>query len=263
MRIYENCTELMSETGRNLWEMGVLNAPKTYQNQKIEGREEFQTKELICEQYCLTVTGDTLGGDIAQLFQFSDSRDWADAEFQERVSGRPINPGTAWAKREEVWADFLEFGDKFGYTYAERFNMMSFKGMTKLQIIIDLLKKDPDTRKAILDVYGVGYTEPGGANLDHSSDDFSYLDGSRRIPCTMYYDFLIRKNQKGEPVLNLCYHQRSSDFVTHFGNDVYLALKLKNYVASQVGVKEGYLYHTIDSLHAYKKDWAKLKNMLN
>jgi thymidylate synthase len=34
------------------------------------------------------------------------------------------------------------------------------------------------------------------------------------------------------------------------------------YVAQEVGVKPGYLYHTIDSLHAYKKDWLALSSNL-
>ena len=34
------------------------------------------------------------------------------------------------------------------------------------------------------------------------------------------------------------------------------------YVAKEVGVKPGYLYHTIDSLHAYKKDWLALSSNL-
>ena len=79
----------------------------------------------------------------------------------------------------------------------------------------------------------------------------------------MYYDFLIRTNTRGEKQLNICYHQRSSDFVTHFGNDVYLAWRLMEYVAKEVGVNRGYLYHTIDSLHAYKRDWVVLKTSLN
>ena len=54
MRIYSNPYELMSETARNIWEMGTEVKPKTYQNKVIEGKDEFITKELICEQYCLT-----------------------------------------------------------------------------------------------------------------------------------------------------------------------------------------------------------------
>lgn len=237
MRIYSNPYELMSETARNIWEMGTEVKPKTYQNKVIEGKDEFITKELICEQYCLTHMDDP-----SPLFVFTKSKDWADAEFKERVSNEWVNPGTAWELRKEVWEQFLVDGI-FDYTYNIR--------MTPLNDLISLLKKDSDTRKAVLPIFnGVGQV------------DTNYYDGEKRIPCSMYYDFLIRENARGEKQLNICYHQRSSDFVTHFGNDVYLAWRLMEYVASEVGIKPGYLYHTIDSLHSYKKDWVKLKTSI-
>ena len=33
-------------------------------------------------------------------------------------------------------------------------------------------------------------------------------------------------------------------------------------IADKVGIKPGYLYHTIDSLHAYQKDWWMLKTSI-
>ena len=211
MRIYSNPYELMSETARNLWEMGNEVKPRTYQNKVIEGNDDFITKELICEQYCLTHLEDP-----AALFVFTKSKDWAEAEFEERVCGRMENPGKAWELRKNVWEEFL-VGGFFDYTYAERMNeTVSYKGkaFSKLEAVIELLRNDNDTRKAILNIYGeVGF-------------------------------------------------ERSSDFVTHFGNDVYLAWRLMEYVASEVGIKPGYLYHTIDSLHSYKKDWVKLKTSI-
>ena len=251
MRIYSNPYELMSETARNLWEMGNEVKPRTYQNKVIEGDDDFITKELICEQYCLTHMEDP-----AALFVFTKSKDWAEAEFEERVCGRMENPGKAWELRKDVWEEFL-VGGFFDYTYAERMNeTVSYKGkaFSKLEAVIELLRNDNDTRKAILNIYG----EVG---LDEDCDS-NYLGGEKRIPCSMYYDFLIRENARGEKQLNICYHQRSSDFVTHFGNDVYLAWRLMEYVASEVGIKPGYLYHTIDSLHSYKKDWLKLKTSI-
>lgn len=256
MRIYANPYELMSETARNLYEMGNEVKPKTYQNKVIDGIDEFITKELICEQYCLTHMDDS-----TPLFVFTESKDWADAEFEERISLKQINPGEAWKLRKEVWEEFLVkskyVSEYFDYTYSERINeLVKYNGviMTKLQAVIKLLKDDNDTRKAILNIYG----EDGRVELS----DANSLDGSMRIPCSMYYDFLIRENARGEKQLNICYHQRSSDFVTHFGNDVYLAWKLMEYVAREVGIKPGYLYHTIDSLHSYKKDWIKLKTSI-
>ena len=246
MRIYSNAYELLSEMGRNLWEMGLENRPKTYQNKVIEGKEDFITKELICEQYCLTHLPDP-----EILFTYTKSKDWAEAEFKERIDPSCINPGEAYHLREEVWKEFINQYGRFDYTYGERMNRaFPFEDgfHTSLDEVINLLKADPDTRKAILPIYTL--------------EDNYHLSGDARIPCSMYYDFLIRTNVKGEKQLNICYHQRSSDFVMHFGNDVFLAWKLMEYVAEKVGVKPGYLYHTIDSLHAYKRDWIVLKSSL-
>jgi thymidylate synthase len=221
----------MSEMGRELNSYGQIVKPKTYQNKVIEGNEDFITKELICQQYCLTSLGDPVW-----LFVFSHSKEWADAEFQERIDTSDIiNPGKAWELRKDLWEQFLVNG-KFDYTYNER--------MVILPYTIQLLKSDSDTRKAVLPIFN-----------GNGEDDTLYYHGNKRIPCSMYYDFLIRQNGKGEKVLHICYHQRSSDFAQHFGNDIYLAWRLMEYVAQEVGVKPGYLHHTIDSLHIYKKDW--------
>lgn len=247
MRVYSNSFELMSEIGRELNSYGQTVKPKTYQNKVIEGNEDFVTKELICQQYCLTSLGDPVW-----LFVFSQSKEWADAEFQERVSynpetREPWNPGKAWELRKDLWEQFLvDYGNtkSFDYSYSERMVPVIWN-------TIKLLKEDPDTRKAVLPIFnGNGW------------NDTNFYNGSCRIPCSMYYDFLIRQNAKGENVLHICYHQRSSDFITHFGNDVYLAWRLMEYVAKEVGVKPGYLYHTIDSLHSYKKDWKNLNTNL-
>lgn len=238
MRIYSNSFELMSELGRELNSYGQTVKPKTYQNKRIEGNEDFITKELICQQYCLTSLGDPVW-----LFVFSHSKGWADAEFKERINtSEVINPGKAWELRKDLWEQFLVDG-KFDYTYNER--------MAILPYTIQLLRSESDTRKAVLPIFN-----------GNGEDDTLYYHGNKRIPCSMYYDFLIRQNGKGEKVLHICYHQRSSDFAQHFGNDIYLAWRLMEYVAQEVGVKPGYLYHTIDSLHIYKKDWYFLNTNL-
>lgn len=258
MRIYSNCKELMSEMGRELNSYGLIVKPKTYQNKVIGGNEGMVTKELICQQYCLTNMPDA-----EFLFIYTHTYEWAEAEFNERVSGRIINPGKAWELNKDMWEEFLipdpifKGRRKFDYTYAERINypvidpMVPDTHCSKLDAIVKLLRNDPDTRKAVLAIYGIG---PNG------SSDADHYNGDARIPCSMYYDFLIRWNGKGEKQLNICYHQRSSDFIGHFGDDVYLAFKLMEYISNEVGVLPGYLYHTIDSLHAYKRDWEKLRS---
>lgn len=259
MRIYENAYQLMSEMGRNLWEMGIENRPKTYQNKVIEGNPDFITKELIAESYCLTNLPDP-----KWLFVYTNTKEWADAEFAERISGMRINPGKAWKLNRSMWEEFLVhlFPTspivRFDYTYAERMNCTAEYinrkginvGISYLRNIIQLLKEDPDTRKAVLSIFNSEY-------------DKNNLDGKARIPCSMYYQFLIRPNGKGEKVCNIIYNQRSADFIGHFGDDVYLAWKLMEYVSGAVGVKPGYLYHQIGSLHSYQRDWWKLKTSID
>lgn len=238
MRIYQNAYELMSEMGRDLWEMGQLVKPKTYQNKVIEGDEQMQTKELICKQYCLTDLPDS-----KWLFIFSQCKTWADSELWERLNGNAFtNPGIAYKLRSDMWEQFLNSEGKFDYTYPERLHrIVDEDGNDNLNSVIQLLRNDPDTRKAVLSIYD-------------AKNDCQYYDGSRRIPCSMYYNFLIREGK-----VNLVYHQRSSDYVQHFGDDVFLAWGLMEHVARELKLPVGYLYHTIDSLHVYKKDWWKLK----
>ena len=245
MRIYSNARELMSEMGRDLWEMGLINTPKTYQNKVIEGNQEMITKELICKQYCLTSLPDP-----EILFIYTHTQDWADVEFEERVSGESLNPGKAWELNPGMWEEFLvdtPEGRKFDYTYAERINHKN-GSKSILDDLVDLLKNDNDTRKAVLPIF--------------TEKDTQYYDGSCRIPCSMYYDFLIRDTGYGKQ-LNITYHQRSADFIGHFGDDVYLAWRMKEYVANQLGIKDGFLFHTIDSLHAYQRDWHFLKTSVD
>lgn len=245
MRIFSNAYELMSEIGRELNSYGQIVKPKTYQNKVIEGNDDFVTKEVICQQYCLTSLPDP-----DWLFVYTKTKEWADAEFEERIDRNGVNPGKAWELNKDMWEQFLTNGF-FDYTYSQRINKIMVYGDSpgKLDGIIRLLKEDPDTRKAIINIF--------------DTSDTLFYDGSRRIPCSMYYSFLVRQNSKGESQLNICYHQRSSDFVQHFGDDVYLAWRLMEYIANEVGIKPGYLYHTIDSLHSYKKDWQLLQTSID
>lgn len=256
MRIFSNAYELMSESMRDCWEMGTLVKPKSYQNKRIEGNEDFQTKEIICYQYCLTSLDKEK---YLYLFDIR-SKEWVREELQERVFnplsiGIPgnVNPGEAYKLRADVWQQFLVNGH-FDYTYNERlrYGWTDSKGINHSDRVWDVLSKviselrdNPDTRQAVLPIF-------------HATD-VKHIGGEQRVPCSMYYDLLIRDSTKGGKQLNICYHQRSSDIVTHFGNDVALAFKLMEYVAKELEIRPGYLYHTIDSLHCYKKDWNKLK----
>jgi thymidylate synthase len=225
MRIYTNFKEAINETHRDLAEMGIRVHPATMQDKYVADDDSFETLEL--QNYGYTVLGA-----VESIGQLSPNQPWADAEFEERISHDYINPGKAWELRPEVWTEFLHGGPvfgKFAYTYNERMRI-------KLDRIIQELKHNPDSRQCYLPIF--------------SPDDVQWIGGAQnRIPCSLGYLFQVRRGR-----LNMTYYMRSCDFITHFQNDVYLAVKLMDYVAQKIDRMPGDFTHFMNSLHIYKKD---------
>jgi hypothetical protein len=260
LRIYKNLYECVSETERNLWEMGIEVPLKTMQNKVVEGDPKLgMTKELMGVTFQILEPLQEIEKAYLHIFKESHpaiiNLDWVDAEFKERISEIPINPGEAWKIRRDIWEEFLiedEF-DKpnkyFDYTYSERYSACN-----QLQRIIEYLKKDRNSRRAILNMFiGPDFT----VEQDDSGSfpgDLVGLEKRRRVPCSVTYSWLYR-NEK----LNIFYHMRSSDFYTHFVNDMQLTALLNQYVSKQIGVEPGILTVYINSLHAYYKDLEERK----
>ena len=226
MRLYIKADEAFEEIKRDLAEMGIWVRPKTMQDKNIEGNPEYETTEL--QNYCYTILN-AKSSEIPNVTQ-----PWADAEFVERITepknGEFINPGEAWKLRENVWGEFFHNG-KFGYTYNEL--IWNNNQFTK---IVNRLKEDPDSRQLWISLW-----DP--------TRDPDLLGGVSRVPCSLGYGFQVREGK-----LNMHYVMRSCDFSTHFANDVYLAIKLLEYVAELTGYEVGNFTHTIFSLHIYRKD---------
>jgi len=237
MRIYMNWKECYEEVKRDLAEMGISVYPKSMQDKIVEGNENYATKEL--QNYCYTILN-AKSSEIDGVIQ-----PWADMEFSERVTdpfkrnenGKPmvigwnfVNPGEAYKTRPEVWNEYMHNG-KFAYTYNER--LWYNDQLTK---IINRLKEDHDSRQLWLSIWDAGL-------------DADRLGGISRVPCSLGYGFQYRDGK-----LNIHYVMRSCDFSTHFKNDVYLAIRLLEYVAQKTGLEVGNFTHTMFSLHIYKKD---------
>jgi thymidylate synthase len=226
MRIYTKADEAFEEIKRDLSEMGIWVRPKTMQDKIIEGNPEYETTEL--QNYCYTIL-DAKSSEIPNVTQ-----PWADAEFIERITepvdGKFINPGEAWKLRENIWGEFFHNG-KFGYSYNEL--IWNNNQFTK---ILERLKQDPDSRQLWISLW-----DP--------TRDPDLLGGVSRVPCSLGYGFQVREGK-----LNMHYIMRSCDFSTHFANDVYLAIKLLEYVAELTGYEVGNFTHTLFSLHIYRKD---------
>jgi thymidylate synthase len=195
---------------------------------------EYKTLELYGYSYKLKDC------DYASLFDalryqrdgFDNSyEDWMMAEAAERLlpkPGVPHNPGEAWRIREDFWGRFIRSG-VFSYSYTERWQ-------AQLPYVVRGLKDKPNSRHALITMY------------DRHEDMLNW-GGYDRVPCSVSYQFMIREDK-----LHVIYNQRSCDFVNFFLADVYFTLKLRDYVASEVGVEVGDFTHFLGSLHAFAGD---------
>lgn len=184
---------------------------------------------------------------------------WADNHFAERVGGIPTNPGEEYKN----WPYYPKNDkairpDKFTHTYQERFwpkyanttnppnadyenRLEGHKGIMgiryyygDLKDVINLLKKDPYTRQAYLPIW---FPEDTGA-----------VHGGR-VPCTLGYFFNMQEGKN----LDITYYIRSCDFLRHLRDDIYMAIKLLQHVASKVDhfIYPGTITMHIENLHVF------------
>lgn len=161
---------------------------------------------------------------------------WAEDHFKERVSGEPLNPAPSeawWPFRQkkdgDTNTDHKSEGAAFSHTYPERMwpkgvVLNDFCGSTTahglrfdlgdLGDVAQQLTDSPMTRQAYLPIW---FPEDTGA-----------VHG-KRVPCTLGYHFIIRNNR-----LDVSYFMRSTDLLRHFQDDVYLAVRLAQWMAERV-----------------------------
>lgn len=225
---------------------------------------------------------------------------WADDHFLERVGGEPLNPGVQWANWP--WASSADKhrrnGEQFNHTYMERlwpkyagrtpFNdgkltsllgtlpeggcnisdhdgfcyqhrqkepcdgvLKPSKGIRHeygdLQDLVELIANEPLTRQAWIPLF--------------FPEDTGLGDGGRK-PCTLGYQFIMRDGQ-----LSIYYPLRSCDYVRHFRDDIYLAIRLLLWVLDRCreinpkawnDVTPGYYAMHCTSLHIFKNDYIQM-----
>ena len=239
MRKYQNLLEAAKEIERDLWEMGVV-VKSEYTQSRFIG-SEGNTKEVIVYSYSLPLF-EVVGvfwdkKKLYELFKwirtdekYEDLENYLKAEFRDRIVGN-VNS----TSHKYRWWYWQQFQDNLGYTYGERL-------ANKLAGIVNILKKAPYTRQAIVAIW-------------HDHKDWNHI-GIERVPCSMYYQFILRQ-RTGSQKLDMHYVMRSCDFYTHWLFDVVLAGLFASAVALKLEVNMGIFHHTIGSLHAYVKDLEK------
>jgi thymidylate synthase len=100
---------------------------------------------------------------------------------------------------------------------------------------IERLKKDPDTRQAIVTIW-------------RAHDDL-FFEGKHDYPCTLSLSFRIRDGK-----LTMKTHMRSNDVWWGWTYDLVQFTQLLNSVANSLNVPVGKYIHYVDSFHLYERD---------
>ena len=111
-----------------------------------------------------------------------------------------------------------------------------------LDKIINLLKSDKDTRRAVIPIYS---KEDAGKK-------------SNDIPCTLSLQLFIRNNK-----LDMYTSMRSNDVFLGLPYDVFNFTMWQEYIACRLGVNLGTYTHMVSSIHVYEKDVCKLQHIIN
>lgn len=104
--------------------------------------------------------------------------------------------------------------------------------------IINLLKKDSNTRRAVIPIY---------------SDKDVGLE-SNDIPCTLSLQFIIRDNK-----LDMFTTMRSNDIFLGLPYDVFNFTMWQEYIACMLNINIGTYTHNVNSIHFYEKDIDKIE----
>jgi len=107
-------------------------------------------------------------------------------------------------------------------------------GMSQWEYLVDTLKKDPDSRQAILQI------------------PITPFKGTKDVCCTSSLQFFIRNNK-----LYMITYMRSNDIVLGFRNDIPFFTSLQIDLANELGVELGYYRHMVGSLHVYENNFIE------
>ena len=157
---------------------------------------------------------------------------------------------TAWGAYGYRWGNdpsFVKELIKHNDNLKLNFSVDKFLGDEKLQAPINqlqavtwLLKKNPNTRQAVISMWNPG-------DLVHA-----LLGDKKDIPCTTSLNFLIRKNK-----LYLTTTIRSNDVWLGFPYDVWCFTNLQILIADILGLELGWYQHQAMSLHVYDRNLKK------
>jgi len=166
------------------------------------------------------------------------SYEYAEAEWQWYLSGNPNikKLGELYGKVPAIWKRMADEQGNVNSNYGWQWERAS-----QLDIVIQMLKDNPDTRQAAVSIYD-------GKEMENYSHD---------TPCTYAVQFTVLNNK-----LNMSVVMRSNDLWYGFCNDQYQFSNLQMLVANETGYDVGTYYHFAHNLHLYNDKLPVMKEMM-
>lgn len=135
---------------------------------------------------------------------------------------------------EKISDDGITNNSAYGY-------IIKYKhGFDQAEKIIELLKNDPSSRRAIINI------NVPNENVIETKDEM----------CTICLNFMIRNMR-----LDCTAVMRSNDIIFGFTYDFSYFTQLQKYIAKKLGIETGSYTHFAMSLHFYEADYQKLKDI--
>lgn len=122
----------------------------------------------------------------------------------------------------------------YGYILQEK------HGFNQIETIIDLLKNDPTSRRAVLNI------NVPNENVATTKDEM----------CTICLNLFIRDGK-----LHCTGMMRSNDVIFGLTYDITYFTQIQKYIASRLGIPTGSYTHFATSMHFYDKDYEKIQEI--
>ncbi|RWB61860.1 MAG: hypothetical protein EOQ48_14005 [Mesorhizobium sp.] len=137
----------------------------------------------------------------------------------------------------ERWARYSDDGVHIrGSCYGRKIFSPSHNGSNRWQEVVALLRHDPNSRRAVLDLANEG----------------SDLIGSKDVSCVNAIQFLVR-----DGCLDLFVFMRSNDLFIGLPYDMFFFTMLQEIMAVTLDRPVGHYHHIATSLHVYENDFQR------
>ncbi|MGW4639527.1 thymidylate synthase [Sphaerisporangium sp. NPDC004334] len=205
-------------------------------------------------EHTISTRGNTSAELLDVSFRVTDPRDRT--PFLER---RPVN--IAYNLAEALWylsgrcdldmiayyapgmRNYSEDGRTLtGSAYGRALFAQGSDGVTQWDRVLDLLRKDPDSKRAVL-----GFFHPA---------ELAVL-GNLDVSCTIAAQFLLREDR-----LHLSCYMRGNDAYMGMVSDVYAFTFMQEFAAALLGVQVGHYSHHVGSMHVNDPDAKAVRRLL-